>query len=140
MLPWKSSNLYLWTVRIWYSAVCGMILPFGIIAFVLLTISLFRIKKVPVTLHIFRHNSAQIKVIKEKLSPIQFCLYYAFWQWHISCHGYCVDNSNHGNSYWIRIILRVVIPYCLHLYFSFIYRKSWKFHLFVNFLKDFERK
>jgi Na+/H+ antiporter NhaD/arsenite permease-like protein len=45
----------------------AVILPFGIIAFVLLTISLFGIKKVPVTLHIQQHNTSEIKSNRGKI-------------------------------------------------------------------------
>lgn len=44
-----------------------VILPYGIISFVLLAFSLLGIKKVPVTLHILQHNTSEIKSNKGKI-------------------------------------------------------------------------
>lgn len=45
----------------------AVILPYGILAFILLVICLFGIKQMPVTLHIFEQSSAQIKGSKGKI-------------------------------------------------------------------------
>lgn len=69
MLPFGNpQNLYLYG-RSGYSMVqfVAVILPYGIVAFVLLAISLFGIKKVSVTLHMQRHNTSELKRNKGKI-------------------------------------------------------------------------
>ncbi len=69
MLPFGNpQNLYLYG-QSGYGILqfAAVILPYGILAFILLVICLFGIKQMPVTLHIFEQSSAQIKGSKGKI-------------------------------------------------------------------------
>lgn len=69
MLPFGNpQNLYLYG-QSGYGILqfAAVILPYGILAFILLAICLFGIKQMPVTLHIFEQSSAQIKGNKGKI-------------------------------------------------------------------------